>query len=209
MNTLVYGTRKQGKSTLSLALAIEAHPRVVIFDPNNQYPLIVSIDILDLDEWLQTHNGSNYQLVRVGPFDTTEIWDIFAVFSEALWHERNISIIIDEAHLLQGSNSMHPDLDRWNRRSSSSVLVIASTHRIVDAHPDSRYHADDVFFFYASLDRELKSIRENFGGTVAVAIPRLTRYQVIHWAKKPGGIPVWYVWDNGADWFIDLENENA
>jgi hypothetical protein len=118
-------------------------------------------------------------------------------------------VIVDEAHMLQGSNSLDPNLDRWNRESSSDVEVIQTTHRIVDAHPDSRYHADNVFFFYAYLPRELKTVSESFGSDVASALPKLGKHQLIHWHRAPGGIPVWIVWEDGSDWYIDLENNNG
>src|SRR6267154_1657142 len=118
MNTLIYGTRKQGKSTLALALGITEHPRVVIFDPNDQFPLIVSIPVCDLEEWCDSHNGSGYQLIRVGPLDTDEAQDTFSVFSEVLYTERDITVVVDEAHMFQGGNSINEYLDRWNRRSS-------------------------------------------------------------------------------------------
>lgn len=208
MNTLIYGTRKQGKSTLAVALAVSQHDRILIFDPRGTFPIFRSFPISEVDERIRSYRGG-LQFTRVGPFDTDEVTEAFAEFTRVTREHQNISVIIDEAHMLQGGNSLDPNLDRWNRESSSSVAVIQTTHRIVDAHPDSRYHADNVFFFYAYLPRELKTLRENFGSDVADAIPRLKRHQVIHWHKATGGIPVWVVWENGDDWFIDLENNNG
>lgn len=207
MNTLIYGTRKQGKSTLAVALAVAEHNRVLIFDPRGTFPIFKSFSIADIPERLRVDSG-NLQFTRVGPFDTDEVSEAFAEFTRVTREHENISVIIDEAHMLQGGNSLDPNLDRWNRESSSNVAVIQTTHRIVDAHPDSRYHADNVFFFYAYLPRELKTIRESFGEDVALAVPRLKKHQVIHWHKATGGIPVWIVWEDGREWFIDLENNN-
>jgi len=209
MNTTIFGKRRQGKSTLAMALAVTWHNRVIVFDPNDQLPIIGSVSVGELASWISSHpeNGS-YQFVRVGPFDTEDVPDEFAGFSSSLWECRGVSIIVDEAHMLQGGNSLDPNLDRWNRRSTSDVAVIQTTHRIVDAHPDSRYHADHVFFFYAYLSRELKTIRENFGDDTARLVPGLRPHQVVHWTKAAGGIPVVEVWPDGREWFIDLENEN-
>lgn len=208
MNTLIYGTRKQGKSTLAIALAVTAHDKVLIFDPRGTFPVFASYPISAIPSRLDGYRGG-LQFTRVGPFDTDEVEDAFAEFTSLTREREDISVIVDEAHMLQGSNTLDPNLDRWNRESTRSVEVIQTTHRIVDAHPDSRYHADDIFFFYADGPRELKTIRENFGSDVADAIPRLGKHQVIHWHRAVGGFKAWIIWDNGEDWFFDLENNNA
>jgi hypothetical protein len=208
VNTLIYGTRNQGKSTLAVALAVAEHDRILIFDPRGTFPIFQSFPIDALDERLRSYRGG-IQITRVGPFDTDEVTDAFAEFTRVTREHEDISVIVDESHMLQGSNTLDPNLDRWNRESSSSVTVIQTTHRIVDAHPDSRYHADNVFFFYADGPRELKTIRENFGSDVGDAIPRLGKHQAIHWHRAVGGFKTWIVWENGEDWYIDLENNNG
>lgn len=210
MNILIYGKRQQGKSTLGLALAVRRQ-RVIIWDPNNQYPLFASIPIERIPEWLRagTETRQSWSIVRVGPVSTEDVESLFLQFSDLLQDERDIAIVIDEAHMLQGQGWLDPALDRWNRRSPSSVDVIQITHRIVDAHPDSRYHAHHVFFFFAYLPREIKTIRENFGEDVSLAVPTLGPHQVIHWTKQAGGLPAWYTWQDGQEWYIDLENDNA
>lgn len=214
LNDLVYGTRRQGKSTLALALAVERARRVLIFDPNGQFPVVQSIRIEDIPDWLAVstsaleENPSSYHVVRVGPFDTEYVPVAFEQFSEILYQVPDISVIVDEAHMLQGPQSLDPNLDRWNRRSPASVTVIQTTHRIVDAHPDSRYHADNVFFFFTDNTLELKTIAKHFGQEVSDSIPRLGLHQVLHWWREKGGFRRWSVWTKGDEWFIDLENEN-
>lgn len=208
MNILVYGTRKQGKSTLAIALGVAEHNRVVIFDPRGTFDMVQSFSLEEMDARLR-RAVDGIQLTRVGPFDTDVVAEAFADFTRIARAHEEISVIVDEAHLLQGGNSLDPNLDRWNRESSSSVAVIQTTHRIVDAHPDSRYHADSVFFFYAYLPRELKTISENFGSDVASAVAVLKKHQVIHWYKATGGMPAWIIWDDPSLWYVDLENNNA
>lgn len=215
MNDSVYGTRRQGKSTLSLALSLERNRRVAIFDPNGQFPLIEAVRIEDLPQWLadtMDREGRivpGYHVIRVGPFDTQEVEERFAEFSEILFGQPNLSVIVDEAHMLQGVNYIDPNLDRWNRRSPASVLVTATTHRIVDAHPDSRYHADNVFFFFTDDELEVRTITKKYGAEVSEQVKRLQLHQVLHFWREIGGYRKWSVWDNGDEWFIDLENENA
>lgn len=214
MNDLIYGTRRQGKSTLALSLASERSKLIVIFDPNNQFKVVRSVDIQDLPEWLSqsrlelSERVVSFSVIRVGPFDTEQIAKAFEQFSEILFNESDISVIVDEAHVLQGVGWLDPNLDRWNRRSPASVTVIQTTHRIVDAHPDSRYHADNVFFFFSDNQLELKTIAKNFGKDVADVVPTLKAHQVLHWWREIGGIRKWSVWPDGREWFIDLENEN-
>ena len=209
MNDLIYGTRKQGKSTLAIALAVNAHERTLIFDPRGTFPVFQSYPIEEIPSRLASHEPGTIQITRVGPYDTDEVSEAFEEFTRVAWQEEDISVIVDESHMLQGSNSLDPNLDRWNRQSSSNVEVIQTTHRIVDAHPDSRYHADNVFFFHAYLTRELKTVGESFGGDVASALPLLKRHQLIHWHRSPGGFPVWIKWEDPSVWYVELENNNG
>lgn len=209
MNVLEYGTRRQGKSTLALAIAVTQNPRVVVFDPNNQFPLVQAVPIEYLPEWLtETEESPGFAVVRVGPFDTEFIPKAFLQFSEALYEVPNLSVIVDEAHVLQGNQWLDPNLDRWNRRSPASVTVVQTTHRIVDAHPDSRYHADHVFLFFTDSELELKAIGRHFGDEVKELVPRLKLHQVLHWWRETGGYRKYTVWDKPDEWFIDLENKN-
>ncbi len=206
MNVLIYGKRRQGKSTLALGLGLAFSRRVLIFDPNDQYPRIAQVDPR---KWLtETQELDKIYLGRVGPFDSSEIEDQFHDFADAIYQVSNVSIIADEAHMLQGQGWIHPDVDRLNRRSPQSVSFIQTTHRIVNAHPDSRYHADHVFFFRADLPREIKTISENFGPQVAEVVPTLGPHIVLHFWREKGGIPHFATWENPSDWYIDLGNQN-
>lgn len=214
MNDSVYGTRRQGKSTLALALATERNPRTVIFDPNGQYTVIQAISIEALQKWLVTSEKQikdypkSFAVIRVGPFDTEDVVPAFEQFSFILFGQPDLSVIVDEAHMLQGTNYIDPNLDRWNRRSPASVLVVSTTHRLVDAHPDTRYHADNVFFFFADDELEVRTISKKYGPEVAEAVAKLELHQVIHFWRETGGYRRWSIWTDPADWFIDLENGN-
>src|SRR5689334_8811743 len=98
MNVLIYGVRRQGKSTLSLALALAVNSRVAIFDPNNQFPLIQSTSMDGLRtwvEWSENRKPADIALIRVGPFDSEEIAERFQNFSEILFEVPNLSVIVD------------------------------------------------------------------------------------------------------------------
>lgn len=207
MNVLIYGKRRQGKSTLALSLSLAFHRRALVFDPNDQYPLIARVDPR---KWIvETSELDKVYLGRVGPFDSDEIEEEFKAFAEAVYGIGDISLIADEAHMLQGQGWIHPDVDRFNRRSPQNATFIQTTHRIVNAHPDSRYHADHVFFFRADLPREIKTIGENFGPEVAAAVPVLGPHELIHFWREKGGIPRFSTWLNPAEWYINLGNNNG
>jgi hypothetical protein len=209
MNCLVYGVRRQGKSTLALSLAITHHRRVIVFDPNDQFPILQSIPLSRLPDWLaESRDTPGFVLARVGPFDTDTLETDFEYFSGCLYGEKDISIIVDESHMLQGANSIHPDLDRWNRRSPSDVAVIQTTHRVVDCHTSTRYHASHVFFFYADLEKEHMAIRTNYHARVAEIVPTLKPHQVVRFSRAVGGIPIIEKWTDSQAWFIDLGNRN-
>lgn len=209
-NITCYGKRRQGKSTLALSLALTGSNRVIVFDPNGQFPLIGEIPIEKVGEWAEyTRDKPGYWLARVGPLDSDEVDDVFSTFAESLFTERNLSVIVDEAHMLQKPSYIHPSLDRWNRRSPESVTLIQTTHRIVDCHVDSRYHADEVFIFYAYLPRELKTIEDSFGPKgISEHIKQLKEHHVLHWRKAVGGIPKISIWDKPTEWYMNLENDN-
>ncbi len=214
MNDNVFGVRRQGKSTLAMALALERNHRAAIFDPNGQFTVIRSVPIEELPMWVEDsrktllREPSSYCIIRVGPFDTEYVEEAFGQFSEILFAVPDLSVIVDEAHMLQGINYIDPNLDRWNRRSPASVLVVSTTHRIVDAHPDSRYHSDNVFFFFTDDELELRTISKKYGPEVAEQVQRLKLHQVLHFWREEGGFRKWSVWDDGSEWYVDLENEN-
>jgi hypothetical protein len=209
MNCLIYGVRRQGKSTLALSLAITHHRRVIVFDPNDQFPILQSIPLSTLPDWLlDSRETPGFVLARVGPFNTDGLEEDFEYFAAALYNEPDISIIVDESHMLQSANSIHPDLDRFNRRTPANVCVIQTTHRVVDCNVRSRYHADHVFFFYAELDKELKEIRANYHPRVADLTPHLRPHQLVRYSRAVGGLPIIEQWNDSQAWFIDLGNHN-
>lgn len=209
MNILEYGTRRQGKSTLALALAASQNQRVIVFDPNDQFPAVRVVSVSRISEWLAIPLAPGaFAFARVGPFETDDMDEAFSQFCDALQDVRDISIIVDEAHILQGSNYVHPRLDRWIRRTPKSVCLIQTTHRVVDVNIRARYHMDHVFFFYADLESELKKISETYGPDVALRVSTLKPHHVLHFMRVVGGVAQWEVWDKPGAWYINIGNDN-
>ena len=130
---VIFGRRKQGKSTLSLALALD-RSRIVIFDPNNQFPYIASIPPQALAAWLEKETDAEWRICRVGPIDTEDIDEVFAMVAAALFEADDVAFVVDEAHLLQSAKGINENLDRMIRRSTSTQSLILNTHRVTDAH---------------------------------------------------------------------------
>ncbi len=214
MIDMIYGKRQQGKSTLAFSIAIAEHNRVVIWDPSGNFPVVRRIEISEVAEWLRftRDDKKDYHFARVTGFKTEEIEGRFAEFSEQLFHgddfEQGVSVIVDEAHMLQGANYVNPSLDRMQRKIPSNSTLIETTHRIVDTDVNTRYHVQVFFFFYADLPRELKKIAEDFGPDVAAEIPKLKRFEVIQWERPQGQKAKWEVWKNPSEWYIDIGNQN-
>jgi hypothetical protein len=216
MMIMIYGKRKQGKSTLAFSIAIAEHPRVLVFDPSGNFPTVRTIKLDQVRDWLNKFQdaevGSEYTFARVTGFRTEDIPEAFAEFCDALFDgdtfEHELSVIVDEAHMLQGRNYIDPNLDRIQRKVPSDSTLIETTHRIVDSDVNTRYHVDVFFFFYADLDRELKKIREDFGPEIAERVSQLKQYEVIEWKRPQGQQPVMVLWDEPKAWYVDLKNQN-
>lgn len=216
MIIMIYGKRKQGKSTLAFSLGIADHTRVLIWDPSGNFPKVRTIPVDGVRDWLKkfrySEKQSEYTFARVTGFRTEEVPEAFAEFCDQLFDgdvfEHNVSVIVDEAHMLQGRNYVDPNLDRIQRKIPTDSTLIETTHRIVDSDVNTRYHVDTFFFFYADLDRELKKVKEDFGPELAERIPTLKRFEVIEWTRPQGQQPVMILWENPEEWYVDLGNQN-
>ena len=210
----VYGKRRQGKSTLALSLAISVHKVVVVFDPNHQFVQAFStVELPVLRETLRSIAESGrdeYRFIRVGPFAQDEIDDAFESFSEILWEFEDLSVIVDETSLVQNSHYIHPSLDRWLRRTPRDICFIQTTHRIVDTNTLTRYHTDEVFFFFTSNLKDHKAIGDNFerGVEVAAILGTLQRHQVLHYWPDENQRAQFDVWEDGRAWYLPLGNSN-
>lgn len=219
MVTTIIGKRRQGKSTLSLALAVNDYQTVVVFDPNDQFvdgftrvtvgtlhaALLATVEYRE-----RNPEADTVFMLRVGPFEGDEIADKFREFSEVMWLWEEVSIIFDEVSLLQGPQSINPSLDRWMRRTPANVSVFQTTHRLVDLNTLTRSQSDQWFFFQTVLVRELDAISKQLesGDRVSALLPSLDRHQVVRYRIVQGHQAQIDVWRDGSVWYIDLGNKN-
>jgi len=201
MLTVIIGRRRQGKSTLALALAKSSRRSVIVFDPNDQYGHLKQID--DIGTWMETSGpGSIGRLLATNP-----VWDWEYLVEEldaGVWKWSEYTLVIDECSMLMNASKVHPALERYARTSPQDVDVILTTHRNVDVNTLFRALATDWFIFNQHLDRDVQTIADNYGADVAEASKGLPKYHLIHFWLDKGGQPFWQIWNRPQDWFVDI-----
>lgn len=204
-HAVIWGRRRQGKSTLALALAVAAaRPSIIIFDPCEQFLAFPHVELDELDEWLETEEA---RIVRYAPRgqDVEQAFsDLMDVLDGGQWAWADYTLILDESSLLQRPQRLHPALDRLIRQAPDDITVIQTMHRPSDAHPLVRSLATDYFWFSTYLARDLDVARDTWGDEVADRIARLPVYHVLHFWLDRGGEPRWRVWDQPDLWYVPL-----
>lgn len=201
MLAVVIGRRRQGKSTLALSLAQSKGQTTIIFDPNDQYGNVPTIETLDA--FMESSGPES--VGRIVPSDPVAEWEALAAFLDGgAWAWGEYTLIVDECSMLMSPQKLHPDLERYARTSPKDVSVILTTHRTVDVHTLFRALATDWYIFQQHLDRDLETIGDNFGLDVAAASAQLPEYHLIHFWLDVGGVPMWSIWDKPEEWYIDI-----
>lgn len=201
MNALIYGRRLQGKSTLSIALALSRKKPIVIFDTNSQYSQL-SGEVSDVNTLVKLLEA-DHRIIRYVP-EASEVHNGFSAFTDALWDWEDIVIIIDEAASVQTSGSVQPGLERLIRQAPDTVDIIQSTHRLVDTQRLTRALATDIFMFQSSLSADLDLIASEFNKQVASYVKKLPVYYCIHYWLDRGGIEKWSLWDKPGEWYVRI-----
>lgn len=213
MNILILGRRRQGKSTLSLALALSRSETVVILDPNRQYPDFERVaDSAALDDRLE--DSAHYLRVGDPPLVIcVDAPDIDAAMSDIgpllrdKWNE-DVALVIDEANSLQRPHSIHPELDLIMRRCKASFTLVQNTHRLVDLHRRTRHLVDSAYFFSCRVPGDLEVLRSEFEvEELAEVLPHLPAHHCVRWWIV-GGEVRWEILNQPEIWFIDLHNSN-
>ena len=215
MNGLVFGRRRQGKSTLALRLAMTHHKTVFVFDPNAQFsnPAIPRVNDLEiLGAWIedeQIEHGAIIYRPNAG-----SIHEEFDELVELIWGLGNYCLLIDEAAALQRPHSLHPQLERLMRQAPRDgaenadgtvvdVSVIQTLHRPTDAHSICRSLQTDTFIAQTQLARDLAIIEEQFGPEVAADLPNLSRWEFLHCFTDLEGVQQYSVWDKPEGWYVN------
>lgn len=222
MNTLIFGRRRQGKSTLALRLAMTYHHTVFCFDPNNQYNLGEAVPVIheteDLQEWIDNReidHGIVIYRPRVNR-QSQSLDESFADFVEVIQAKGHWGLIVDESTYLQNHARIDPALEGLMRQSPRDgarnaagqvvdVSIIQTTHRPVDAHSICRALCSDTFLFAASLRRDIDFVEAQYGPEVAQHLTNLQRWHTVHVYADASGRQQFTIWDNPQAWHIDIE----
>lgn len=212
MNTIVTGTRGEGKSTLSLWLAKQWSQTVVIFDPrgtfegkgievDNTYDLLEHIYSQD---YLDGESPAPLILNEDAP-----VADVFGNAIRALFpakfrgSEGRIAIVVDEARQLQSPHTIDEQLDRLIRQAPiQRVLTVQNTHQLMDWNSATKSVMDEVYLFRQVGPRNRVVAEEHFGPEVAEIVERLPRHHCVRcwFARKSDDDQMFEVWDNPERW---------
>lgn len=201
MLAVLIGRRRQGKSTLGLALAKQSGKTTVIFDPNDQYGDIE--EITDLAEWMAAASSDSVGRVIA----TDPVADFESMVNEldgGTWKWSDYAFVIDECSMLMSPSYLHPGMERYARTSPKDVEVILTTHRIVDVNTLFRSLATDWFVFKQYLELDLRYLQDQFGPTFAEECKNLEPFQVMHHWLAAGGEPMQEKWADPDEWFIEI-----
>lgn len=206
MNALIFGRRRQGKSTLSLVLAAATGAQtILILDPNDQYGHVPVLHLADLAVWLRRGG----RLARIMPEQpVADFAAVLAVLDAGRWAWADWALVVDESSYLQRPQAIDPEFERLMRQSPADIHLVQNTHRVVDTHNLVRALATDVFIFATHLQRDLDYLALNFGPGLADRAATLAPYQVIHWWVAPGGAPAWQVWNEPQAWYYNIGRDS-
>jgi len=198
---VIIGRRRQGKSTLALALAKQSNRATIVFDPNDQYCNLPQIE--DLHEWME--NSTPQSVGRI--LATDPVADFEAIVDEldgGVWRWQDYAFIVDECSMLMSPSYVHPFMERYARTSPKDVEVILTTHRVTDVNTLFRSLATDWFVFQQYMELDIQYLTDQFGKPFAMECKTLAKYQVNHHWLAAGGEPMSEIWRDPDLWYIDI-----
>lgn len=192
---IVLGKRRQGKSSLALALALDRHSIVVIFDPDSQYlhcadfPVRIESEseisvAMQVIQRAMENERLGTTIIAVAPTKplVEKTWIAFA--DTLAEYQGGYAVIVDEAWNLQKANHANPKLQDMIRSSgnrppigsgniehSEDFTLIQTSHRFSDLSTNVRFVATDFFIFRSTLTHDLDAIEAAFS-------PHLSRHDV-------------------------------
>lgn len=204
-HSVLWGRRRQGKSTLALALAIVSGKRpIFIFDPCAQFTYFPVAR--DLEAAMSTQGIFRIPVETSDP--ETEFAELMDFLDGGTWEWSDYALIVDETSQLQRPQAAHPAILRLIRTGPDDVFVAETLHRPSETHGTVKALSTDYFIFQTSLRRDLEVISDNYGPDVASAVSKLGAYQCVHIWIDPGGAIRWKIWDDPAIWYVPLREGN-
>lgn len=208
-HAVIWGRRRQGKSTLALALAAASGRRpVIIFDPCDQFQVWQAYDV-DMIETALADDEAETEILRIVPDSDPEATfsNLMEVLDGGDWYWSEYCLLVDESSMIQKPQMMNPWLARLIRQAPDDIVVIQTIHRPSETHSTVKALASDYFFFSTYLQRDLLVIEQTYGQEVSEAVSKLGKYEVLHFWLDQGGEPRWKVWRNPGLWYMPLREE--
>jgi hypothetical protein len=214
MNSVCIGRREEGKSTLALFLAHTTHTAVVVFDPRGIFAGHIVRSKEELEDALK---DGLYEdgLPLVYRFDSTDPEEAFTEMSAALFPPHftrgGFCLIVDEAGMLQGQNTMHPELRRaisqHPTKGPMRIHIIQTTHRLQELHGKVKTCLDNLYVFCTKNARDHVALVEFTDEPELVEVVKeLPKHHLVHYkfARQDPGEPQYEIWDDPTDWYISL-----
>lgn len=190
---IITGRPGQGKSCLAFHHARLSKFGVAIFDPSAQFDIgDVSRNPEDFEESLD--GGEN--LVVYQSFGKVE--EDFEEFHRSVFRRRELAVVIDEVHLLCGSNWIDENLEKLVRLARHKELdLFLTAHRPQDLNGVCYSCAQSYVFFHTSHPRDLEKIEAYTSPECAEKIKTLPQHHFVCWSVLDNEF---YINTNPADW---------
>jgi len=200
MNSLFFGRRQQGKSTLAFHLAQKAGLSIAVFDVNAQFRAWPESTYSNLEDFeLALLEGLDGLLVYRPESDVDAE---FSAFADLLWSRKDYTLLLDEASQLQTAGRPHEKLGRLIRMGDArAVNVFQTLHRPADSATLCRSLAHHWYVFRTTLESDLAVVAERCGAGAAEAVQQLGPFEYVHWDDDEQKLEV--VKDAGT-WFVDI-----
>ena len=202
MNSLFFGRRQQGKSTLAFHLAQKAGLSIAVFDINAQFRAWPGVTFNNLDDVELCLLEGIERLLIYRPENDVEAE--FSRLADLLWNRTDYTLLIDEASQVQVAARPHEKLGRLIRMGDArSINVLQTLHRPADSATLCRSLAHHWYIFRTTLETDLAVVAERCGAQAAEALQQLGAFEYVHWDDDLQKLEI--VKNPGA-WFVDLRH---
>jgi hypothetical protein len=223
MNIIVVGARKEGKTTLAMWLLSQRHKGIVVFDPRGMVEGEVVHDPQQLEEaiknwsdhWDGDHRHQRQPIVY--RFDSSDHDQEFTDFCSIIFPPRftigGFGVLVDEAGMLQGANSIHPELARAIKQHpmegqclpGEEVTIVQTMHVLGESWAKGRSLINELYMFRLTSPSDTKAIVEYTGKPELVeVIENLPQHHCVRYIndRQPAGTPEYIVMDDSDEWHI-------
>lgn len=174
MNAIFTGRRRSGKTTLAFFMALEADGGIIVYDPKNEFlgwpNTVSSVEELDAaskrkDSLIVVYhpNGdTEKEFVPVGEWILRQ----HSIAMQQHWIERGLcfTLLIDEAHNLQGPNWTNSELLQILSQNRPEILNVYQTFQSPkDAFNRIKSRVSDWYIFSTNLPSDIEYLEREIG----------------------------------------------